>query len=85
MSTEPVVCHPTRLRQIALVSNDIARARHFLTHVLDVPVIYVDPSVGQWGLENILVSIGGDVVEVVAPTRPGTTAGRLLEAKGTAR
>lgn len=73
---------PVRLRQIALVSANLACARHELTTILGVPVIYEDPAVGQWGLENILVPLGGDTVEVVAPTRPGTTAGRLLDKRG---
>ena len=74
--------HPTRLRQIALVSADLAQARHLLTSILKVPVVFVDPAVGQWGLENILVSLGGEIIEVVSPTKPGTTAGRLLDRRG---
>jgi hypothetical protein len=38
--------------------------------------------VAQWGLKNILVSVGGDFIEVVSPFQPGTTAGRLLEKRG---
>ncbi|TAQ90707.1 hypothetical protein B7494_g995 [Chlorociboria aeruginascens] len=73
---------PTRLRQIALVVEDLKRAEYLLTTVLGSEVIYVDPQVGQWGLENILVAIGGDVIEVVAPVKPGTAAGRLLSKRG---
>jgi hypothetical protein len=73
---------PVRLRQIALVAQDLARARHEVTSILGVPVIYEDPAVGQWGLENFLVPLGGDIIEVVSPTKPGTTAGRLLEKRG---
>lgn len=73
---------PTRLRQIALVSNDLRRARQQLTEIFGIPVVFVDPAVGQWGLENILVSIGGDIIEVVAPKQDGTTAGRLLDRRG---
>jgi F420-dependent methylenetetrahydromethanopterin dehydrogenase len=28
------------------------------------------------------VPIGGDFIEVVSPTKPGTTAGRLMEKRG---
>jgi hypothetical protein len=28
------------------------------------------------------VAIGGDIIEVVAPSKPGTTAGRLLKKRG---
>jgi len=73
---------PTRLRQIALVAKDLEKAKHELTTVIGTEVIYVDPGVGQWGLENFLVAIGGDVIEVVSPTKPGTTAGRQLEKRG---
>jgi len=73
---------PTRLRQIALVSADLKKAERLLTKVLQTEVVFVDPGVGQWGLENFLVAIGGDIVEVVVPTRPNTTAGRLLSRRG---
>ena len=73
---------PTRLRQIALVAKDIQKAKDILTKVLGTEVIYVDPEVGKWGLENFLVAIGGETIEVVSPTKPGTTAGRLLEKRG---
>ncbi|ORX96645.1 hypothetical protein BCR34DRAFT_628784 [Clohesyomyces aquaticus] len=73
---------PTRLRQIALVARDLESAKDLLTNVLGTEVIFEDPAVGQWGLKNFLVSLGGDIVEVVAPTKPGTTTGRLLDKRG---
>ena len=73
---------PVRLRQIALVAKDLQKAKELLTKLLGTEVIYIDPAVGQWGLENFLVAVGGEVIEVVSPTKPGTTAGRLLERKG---
>ena len=73
---------PTRLRQIALVAKDLEKAKQLLTKVLGTEVIYADPGVGKWGLENILVAVGGDVIEVVSPKEPGTTAGRLLDRRG---
>ncbi|KAF1829409.1 hypothetical protein BDW02DRAFT_574005 [Decorospora gaudefroyi] len=73
---------PTRLRQIALVTEDAERAKHLLTHVLGTEVVFEDAAVGQWGLKNFLVPLGGDLIEVVSPIREGTTAGRLLEKRG---
>ncbi|RYN46519.1 hypothetical protein AA0114_g8309 [Alternaria tenuissima] len=73
---------PTRLRQIALVAKDIERAKQLITHVLGTEVVFEDPAVGQWGLKNFLVPIGGDFIEVVSPFKEGTTAGRLLERRG---
>ena len=73
---------PVRLRQIALVAKDLQKARDLLTDVLGTEVIYVDPVVGQWGLENFLIAVGGEVIEVVSPTKPGTAAGRTLDKRG---
>ncbi len=42
-------------------------------------VCYVDPHVEKYGLVNALMPIGNSFLEVVAPTRDGTAAGRYLE------
>ncbi|PGG95402.1 hypothetical protein AJ79_10076 [Helicocarpus griseus UAMH5409] len=73
---------PTRLRQIALVAKDLKRAEELLTKVIGTEVVFVDPAVAVWGLQNFLVAIGGDFIEVVSPTKPNTTAGRLLSKRG---
>ncbi|OCL14231.1 hypothetical protein AOQ84DRAFT_309289, partial [Glonium stellatum] len=73
---------PTRLRQVAFVTEDLERAQYLLTKVLGTEVIYVDPAVSQWGLKNFLVAVGGDVIEVVSPITENTTAGRLLSKRG---
>ncbi|KIV97450.1 hypothetical protein PV10_01201 [Exophiala mesophila] len=73
---------PTRLRQIALIAEDLDRARHLLTTILDTEVVFIDPQVAQWGLKNILVAIGGDIIEVCSPFKPDTTVGRLLQKRG---
>ena len=41
-----------------------------------------DPGVGQFGLANAVFAAGDTFVEVVAPVRPGTTAGRYLTRRG---
>jgi hypothetical protein len=38
--------------------------------------------VGQFGLTNAVFAVGDTFLEVVAPARPGTTAGRYLEQRG---
>jgi len=76
---------PTRLRQVAFVTDDLAKAKRLLTYVLGTEVVYEDPRVSEWGLKNFLVALGGDIIEVVAPTttlRASTTAGRLLKKRG---
>jgi hypothetical protein len=50
--------------------------------VLELSVCHRDPGVGKYGLENALFPIGDKFLEVVAPVRDGTTAGRYLERRG---
>ncbi|EOA88309.1 uncharacterized protein SETTUDRAFT_107956 [Exserohilum turcica Et28A] len=73
---------PTRLRQIALVVRDLEGATQQLTHILGTNVVFEDPAVEQWGLKNVLLPLGGDLIEIVSPTKSGTTAGRLLDKRG---
>lgn len=68
-----------RLRQIALVAERLGDAERALGEVFDLKVCYRDPGVAHFGLENALLPIGDQLLEVVAPTRPETAAGRYLE------
>lgn len=72
-----------RLRQICLVAADRARAEADISAVLGSEVVYRDPNVGKYGLENALFPVGQKLIEVVVPTRDGTAAGRFLERFGT--
>jgi catechol 2,3-dioxygenase-like lactoylglutathione lyase family enzyme len=71
-----------RLRQIALVANDLSAARAEITAVLGVAYAYDDPGVGKYGLKNAVFPVGTTFLEVVSPNTPGTTAARLLEKRG---
>jgi hypothetical protein len=71
-----------RLRQIALVAHSLDQAIADISAALDVDVIFRDPGVGFFGLHNALFCIGDQFLEVVSPTKEGTTAGRLLEKLG---
>ena len=71
-----------RLRQICLVAPALGPAEADITAVLGVPVCYRDPNVAAYGLENALWPMGPDILEVVAPTRDGTAAGRFIERSG---
>ncbi|WP_375690278.1 VOC family protein [Pseudooceanicola sp. LIPI14-2-Ac024] len=70
------------LRQICLVARDLAPAIADLRAVLDLPVAHVDPAVGKYGLENTLLTVGTQFLEVVAPIRDNTAAGRYLDRRG---
>ncbi len=71
-----------RLRQIALVGADLPATEAAICDVLGVEVCYRDPGVAYFGLENALFPVGNQILEVVAPTKEGTTAGRYLERRG---
>ena len=71
-----------RLRQVALVARDCGQVAGELRRVFDWPPPFHDPGVGQFGLTNAVFAVGDTFVEVVAPARPGTTAGRYLERRG---
>jgi hypothetical protein len=68
-----------RLRQIALVAQDLDTIVAQLCETLGLSVCFHDPGVGEFGLHNALMVIGDQFLEVVSPTQDGTTAGRLLD------
>ncbi len=67
------------LRQICLVAHDLKPRIAELCEVFDAEACFVDEGVGVFGLENTLLAIGRNFLEVVAPVRDGTAAGRYLE------
>lgn len=71
-----------RLRQVALVAAELDPVVEQLMAELGVGVVFRDPGVGEFGLHNALFTLGDTFLEVVAPTRDGTTAGRYLAKRG---
>ena len=68
-----------RLRQIALVAQQLEPVLADFKAVFDIEPAFRDPGVSTFGLENAVMPVGNQFVEVVAPVRDGTTAGRYLE------
>lgn len=68
-----------RLRQIALVANKLAPVIDNLKAVFGLEVCFIDPGVGVFGLENSLLPVGNNFIEVVAPVKDNTAAGRYLK------
>jgi hypothetical protein len=71
-----------RMRQICLVARELAPVVETFRDVFGLEACHRDPGVGKYGLENALFPIGNGFLEVVAPMRDGTTAGRYLERRG---
>jgi hypothetical protein len=70
------------LRQVAIVAHDGDSVAEELRRAFGWPPPFHDPGVGQFGLTNAVFAAGDTFVEVVAPARSGTTAGRYLERRG---
>lgn len=68
-----------RLRQICLVAATLEPVLADLADILGLALCYRDGNVARYGLVNGLLPIGRAFLEVVAPTRPGTAAGRYLQ------
>jgi catechol 2,3-dioxygenase-like lactoylglutathione lyase family enzyme len=68
-----------KLRQCVFVAKDLERSREELCNTLGIEVAYRDPGVAKWGLANVVCPTGQDFLEIVSPTREGTSAGRYIE------
>jgi hypothetical protein len=71
-----------RLRQVALATKDLAATSDRLQRSFGWEDPFHDPGVGAFGLENAVFAVGDTFVEVVAPVRENTTAGRYIESRG---
>lgn len=70
-----------RLRQVALAARDLAAAEQRL-EAAGLRDPFRDPGVGEFGLVNVVYAIGDTFLEVVAPDRDDTAAGRWLDRVG---
>jgi hypothetical protein len=71
-----------RLRQVALVAANCTATADRLQAFFGFADPFHDPGVAEFGLCNAVFAAGDTFVEVVAPVREGTTAGRYLERRG---
>ncbi|MET4388506.1 hypothetical protein ABIB73_004269 [Bradyrhizobium sp. F1.4.3] len=71
-----------RLRQICLVAPQLAPVISDIAQIMGLAVCYRDGNVAKYGLENALLPVDTILLEVVAPFKGGTTAGRFIEKTG---
>jgi hypothetical protein len=71
-----------RLRQICLVAPKLEPVVDAMGAIFGLPVCHRDPGVAKYGLVNALFVCGHQFLEVVAPTRDNTAAGRFLQRSG---
>jgi hypothetical protein len=71
-----------RLRQICLVAPHLEPVISDIAAIMGLSVCYRDGNVAKYGLENALLPVDTILLEVVAPTQPGTAAGRFIDKTG---
>ena len=71
-----------RLRQICLVAPRLEPVISDIAGIMGLSVCYRDGNVAKYGLENALLPVDTVLLEVVAPTKPGTAAERFLDKTG---
>ncbi len=71
-----------RLRQICLVAPHLEPVISDIAGIMGLSVCYRDGNVAKYGLENALLPVDTILLEVVAPFRDGTAAGRFIEKTG---
>jgi hypothetical protein len=71
-----------RLRQICLVAPQLEPVISDIAGIMGLDVCYRDGNVEKYGLENALLPVDSILLEVVAPFREGTAAGRFLDKTG---
>jgi hypothetical protein len=71
-----------RLRQICLVAPHLEPVISDIAAIMGLSVCYRDGNVAKYGLENALLPVDTILLEVVAPFREGTAAGRFLDKTG---
>src|SRR6201987_1485561 len=68
-----------RLRQICLVAPHLEPVISDIAAIMGLDVCYRDGNVEKYGLVNALLPVDTILLEVVAPFREGTAAGRFLD------
>jgi hypothetical protein len=76
------VVNPVRLRQICLAAPHLEPVVGDIAALMGLEVCYRDGHVGKYGVENALLPVDTILLEVVAPLRSGTAAGRFLDKTG---
>jgi hypothetical protein len=71
-----------RLRQICLVAPRLEPVISDIAEIMGLAVCYRDGNVAKYGLENALLPVDTILLEVVAPFKQGTAAGRFVEKTG---
>ena len=70
------------VRQVALVSGDLARVTRELHEAFGLRIAYNDPHIHHYGLKNAVLPAGAAFLEVVEPITEDASAARHLKRRG---
>src|SRR5579872_455936 len=71
-----------RLRQIAFIAHELGPIAEQLGAAFGLDVGFRDPGVEYFGLRNVVMPVGGEFLEVVAPFRDDASGARYLARRG---
>src|SRR5580698_3416448 len=71
-----------RVRQIAFIAKELQPIADQLAQVFGLKVGFRDPGVEYFGLRNVVMPVGGEFLEVVAPFRDDASGARYLNRRG---
>jgi hypothetical protein len=71
-----------RLRQVALIAHKIEPVAKQLEQVFGLKVAFRDPAVEVFGLNNVVMPVGGEFLEVLEPFRDDASGARYLNRRG---
>jgi hypothetical protein len=69
---------PLVVRQVVMVARDLEGTVDLLREVFGVEVVYRDPEIIQFGVDNAVLAAGSQFLEVIHPVRPDAPALRYL-------
>ena len=73
---------PVRLRQVVLITNELAAVTAAVEGELGLSDPFVDPGVSEFGLENRVYPAGDCFLEVLTPTTDDSPGARYLARRG---
>ncbi|HEX2383830.1 MAG TPA: VOC family protein [Acidimicrobiales bacterium] len=73
---------PVRLRQVVLITNDLAAVSARVERELGLSDPFIDPGVGEFGLENRVYAAGDCFLEVLTPIKEAAAGARWLARRG---
>jgi hypothetical protein len=73
---------PVRLRQVALITDDLAAVAASVERELGLSDPFIDPGVSEFGLENRVYPAGDCFVEVITPITDDSPGARYLARRG---